>query len=181
MAIATIADTLRLFNCQIASKPDPLLASNSDPFGGRLSALAVMDRSMLRSSLRGRRRSIPAEASWWLDGLDFGEVEFADGLQGLGGGAFVQVGRQCFQPGDALGLHCCQFGDGITPALDAAAAVGWVSVARDGLVSGLGSSVASLAFGIGHRPVADRFARHGPLRTVTSRYAGDTDLLSCGS
>jgi hypothetical protein len=72
-----------------------------------------------------------------------------------------------------LGLHRCQLGDSITPALDAAASVGWVSDVRDGLVSGLGGSVASLAFGIGHRPVTDRLARHAPLRTVTSRYPDD--------
>ena len=70
-----------------------------------------MDMRVRRLSLRKRRRSVPSEASWWLDRLDFGEVEFADGLQGLGGGAFVQVGRQCVQPGDALGLHRCQLGD----------------------------------------------------------------------
>ena len=82
-------------------------------------------------------------------------------------------GSASSQAMDALGLHRCQFGDGITPALDAAASVGWVSDARDGLVSGLGSSVTGLAFGIGHRPVADRFARRAPLRAVTPRYPID--------
>jgi hypothetical protein len=72
-----------------------------------------------------------------------------------------------------LSLHRCQFGDGITPALDAAASVGWGADAGGGLTGGLSSSVTGLTFGIGHRPVADRLARHAPLRSVTSRYPVD--------
>jgi hypothetical protein len=68
-----------------------------------------------------RDQSVPAEASWWLDSLEFGEVEFTDRLQRVGGGAFVQAGRQSLEPSDALILHRRQFGDGIPPALDAAA------------------------------------------------------------
>jgi hypothetical protein len=88
-----------------------------------------------------RDQSVPAEPSWWLDSLEVGEVEFTDRLQGIGGCAFVQAGRHCLEPSDALTLHRCQFGDGITPALDAAASVGWGADAGGGLTRGLSSSV----------------------------------------
>ena len=78
----------------------------------------------MRLSRREDRQSVPAEPSWWLEGLEVREVEVADFLQRLGGGAIAQVGRQCFQPSDALSLHRGQFGDGVAPALDAAASVG---------------------------------------------------------
>lgn len=59
-----------------------------------------------------------------MDCLEFGEVEIADGLQGIGDGAVVQFGRQGVQPGGILGLQCGQIGDGVAPALGAAATVG---------------------------------------------------------
>jgi hypothetical protein len=121
-------------------------------------------------------RPVPAEASWWFDCQEFGEVEVADRQQRFGGGAFMQVGWQCLQPGDALGLHRRQFGDGITPALDAAASVGWGADVDGGPARGLGGSMASLAFGIGHRPVADRPTRHAPLKRKPETLPRDQGL-----
>jgi hypothetical protein len=80
-----------------------------------------------------------------------------------------------------LSLRRRQFSNGITPALDTAALVGWAADLGDGLASGLGSSAAGLAFGIGHRLVADWLARHVLFRIVTSRNTDQTDFLSCGS
>ena len=62
-------------------------------------------RVLLRSSLRGRRRSVAAEAARRVDRLEFGEVEIADRLQRVGRRAVLQVGRQCLQPGGVLGLQ----------------------------------------------------------------------------
>ena len=63
------------------------------------------------------RGSISAEAAGWNDGLEFREVEVADRVQGLGGGAVLEVLWQSFQPGRILTLQRRQLGDSVAPAL----------------------------------------------------------------
>ncbi len=100
-----------LFGCQIVSNHDPLFASKSDPFEELGSAFP--DRALEGSTTGGarapprfdRHRSVPAEPSWRVDCLEVGEIEFTDRLQRLGGGAFMQAGRQCFQPGGIPECH----------------------------------------------------------------------------
>jgi len=66
-----------------------------------------------------------------------------------------------------LALQDDKFGDGIAPALSAAAPVGrWpVMVHRPGC--GTSGAVPGLSFGIGQRSVAERLAGMGSLRSVT--------------
>ena len=121
-------------------------------------------RSGLATHIGG---SVSTEAARWLDGLEFGEVEFADGLECLGGCAVVQAWRHRLLLGGILRLERHQHGDGVTPTLGAAAQVAGAAEADDRFVCVAGRPVAGLAFGVGHRPVADRLAWHGQLRIVT--------------
>src|SRR5574337_1449816 len=125
--------------------------------------------------------SISAEAARWNDRLELGEVEIADRLQRLGGGAVLEVLWHGFQPGGVLTLQHGQFGDGVAPTPGAAAVIEgppYPDCRRAGLPSG---ATARLALGVGHRPLAGRFAWHGPLRSVTSRNPGHIAALRRGS
>ena len=48
--------------------------------------------------------SVPAKSSRRFGGLQLGQVELADCPQSIGGGAVLQVVRQCFQPDGVLRL-----------------------------------------------------------------------------
>ena len=70
------------------------------------------------------------------------------------------------------GFAARKFGGGIVAAAGAAAVVGWATGAQHRFACGPCRRIASLAFSVGHRPVADRLSWHGPLRSVTSRNPG---------
>src|SRR5208337_342167 len=76
-----------------ASPPHWLL---SCPIATALFLTQVNRHAKSRAELRG---SISAEAAGRNDGLKFREVEVADRVQRLGGGAVLQVLRQSVQPG----------------------------------------------------------------------------------
>ena len=118
---------------------------------------------------RHRLALIAPEAARWQDGDQFVEVEIDDRLQCLAGSALLKVFGQSLEPLRVLALQDDEFGDGIAPALGAAASVGrWpVMVHRPGC--GTSGAVPGLSFGIGQRSVAERLAGHGltPKRYVT--------------
>jgi len=113
--------------------------------------------------------SVPTKSSRWVDCLKIGQVELAKGPQGVGSGAVLQVVRQGFEPAGILRLQFRQFGNSVVPAPGAAAMIGWAARAYDRGSGRARGAMTGLAFGIRHRPVADRFARHGstPKRDVT--------------
>ena len=87
---------------------------------------------------------IAPEASRWHNGDQFVEVEIDDRLQCVDGSALLKVFGQSLEPLRVLTLQDDEFGDGIAPALGAAASVGrWLVMAarcracRSALVSGL--------------------------------------------
>jgi hypothetical protein len=104
--------------------------------------------------------SIASEAVRRLDSDEFVEVEIENGLQCLTGGSVAQRLGQCFEPLRVLVLQGDEFGDGIVPALMAAAAVGGSAVADD-RGAGVARAIAGLPLGPGKRPVASRFASSG--------------------
>jgi hypothetical protein len=53
---------------------------------------------------QGPDGSVPAKPSRRFGGLKLGQVELADCPQSIGGGAVLQVVRQCFQPDGVLRL-----------------------------------------------------------------------------
>src|SRR5208337_3501095 len=122
-----------------------------------------------RTTLRG---SISAEAARRNDCLEFSEVEVADRLQRLGGGTVLEVLWQGFQPGGIVTLQRGQLGDSVAPTLGATAVIKWSPCPDCRCPRGPSSTTACLALGIGHGSLADRLARHGPLRSVTSRNHG---------
>jgi hypothetical protein len=68
--------------------------------------------------------SISAEAAWRLNGLDFAEVEVADGLQDISRCTVLQAGRQKLL-GDILTLQGGQLSDRISSTLGAGAMIDW--------------------------------------------------------
>jgi hypothetical protein len=78
------------------------------------------------------------------------EIEVDDGLKRLGSGAVAQAVGQAVGPGGVLGLRGEQLGDGIAPALGAAAPICGPAVAKHGrrLLGELAGTMASLALGI---------------------------------
>src|ERR1035437_5843318 len=117
--------------------------------------------------------SVAAEASWGLDRLQLGEVEVADFPQCICRCSVLEIVGQSLKPRGIVGLQRQQLGDGITPASCVAAVIGRAPGAGGGQAGGAGGTIARLALGIGQRLVADRLTRHVPLRSVTSRNAGD--------
>ena len=116
------------------------------------------------------RVSVPAEAAWWFDCVEFGQVEVADRLQRIGDGAVLQADRQSLQPGRMLSLQRGQFGDSVPPTLGATAVVDQSTGPDHRRTSSSTSGTAAcLTFGIGQGPFTDRLARHGstPKRDVT--------------
>jgi len=71
---------------------------------------------------RGGGWLIPAEAPGRFDRLAF--VEVVDGLQRLGGGAFLKAFGQDLEPRPILGLKGEEDGDSLVPALGTASTVG---------------------------------------------------------
>src|SRR5246127_5393429 len=112
---------------------------------------------------------IAPEAARWHDGDQFVEVEIGDRLQSLTGSALLKVFGQSLEPLRVLALQDDEFGDGIAPALRAAASAG----RRAGMVHrpgcGTSGAVPGLSLGIAQRSVAERLAGHGltPKRYVT--------------
>jgi len=106
-------------------------------------------------------RLIAPEAARWHDGDQFVEIEIDDRLQCLAGSALLKVFGQRLEPLRVLALKDDEFGDGIAPALSAAASVGrWpVMVHRPGC--GTSGAMAGLSLGIGQRSVAEGLAGHG--------------------
>src|ERR1700740_2053306 len=78
----------------------------------------------IRSSSSGVGALIAPEAARWQDGDQFVEVEIDDRLQCLAGSALLEVFGQSLEPLRVLALQDVEFGDGIAPALSAAASVG---------------------------------------------------------
>ena len=75
---------------------------------------------------------IAPKAAWRHDGDHFVEVEIDDRLQCLAGSTLLKVFGQSFEPLRVLALQDDEFGDGIAPALSAAASVGrWLVMVRD--------------------------------------------------
>ena len=107
---------------------------------------------------------IAPEAARWHDGDQFVEVETHDRLQSLAGSALLKVFGQSLEPLRVLALQDDEFGDGIAPALSAAASVGrWpVIVHRPGC--GTSDAVPGLSLG-GLSPRGLRGM--GSLRSVT--------------
>src|SRR5208283_1447244 len=87
--------------------------SGGGPGGGGWSGIAV--------SAGG---SSAAEAPRRLDRLELAEIELADCLKGLGGGAFLEVVGQGVEPRLILGLQREQVADGVAPAPGSAALIG---------------------------------------------------------
>jgi hypothetical protein len=110
---------------------------------------------------------IAAEASGRLDCCEFVEVEVVDGLQRLGGGAFLKVVGQGLEPRPIFGLEGEQDADSLVPALGTASAVGRSPVVDHRPCCGAGGAMSGLSLGSGHRFVAEGRAGHGLLRSVT--------------
>ena len=112
---------------------------------------------------------IAAEASGRFDRLEFVEIEFVDGLQGLSGGAVLKVVGQSLEPGAIFGLEGDEDSNGITPALGARAMISRSPVADHRPGGGASGAVPGLSLGIGHWFVAKRRPGHGltPKRYVT--------------
>src|ERR1700756_4832749 len=111
---------------------------------------------------------IAPEAARWHDGDQFVEVEIDDRLQSLTGSALLKVFGQSLEPLRVLALQDDEFGNGIAPALGAAAAVGGSPVMDHRLGWGTGGAMPGLSLGIGHWSVAKRLVRHEVLlRSVT--------------
>jgi hypothetical protein len=81
----------------------------------------------------------------------------------------------------ALTLQRDQLGDSVAPTLGATAVIKGSPHPDCRCPRGPSSTIARLAFGIGHRSLADRLAWHGPLRSVTSRNPGHETTLRRGS
>ena len=87
------------------------------PFRGRVRTVALAPAELVGVAQPGRARvgeerlfgtlrgSISAEAARRNDCLEFSEVEVADRVQRLGGGAVLEVVWQGFQPGGVLTLQ----------------------------------------------------------------------------
>jgi hypothetical protein len=104
--------------------------------------------------------------------LQFVEVEFVDGLQRFGSGAFLKVVGQGLEPSPVFGLEGRQDSDRILPASSPASAIGRSPVMDYRHGSGAGSAMAGLALGIGQGLVAEGLAGHGFfLQDVTLRNA----------
>jgi hypothetical protein len=76
--------------------------------------------------------SIATVAAWRLNANQNIEIEIDNGLQGFGGSGVAETVRQGVVPGGVFGLQGEQPGDGVVPALQAGAPVGWPAVADDG-------------------------------------------------
>jgi hypothetical protein len=63
-----------------------------------------------------RLQSVAPVSARRLDGDHFVEVEFVDGLQGFGSGAFLKIFGQGFEPGPVFGLQGDEGVDGVAPA-----------------------------------------------------------------
>ena len=105
--------------------------------------------------------SIAAEAAWWHDGDQFVEVEIDDRLQCFAGSALLKVFGQRLEPSRVLALQGDEFGDGIAPALGAAASVGRSPVMDYRPGCGARGAMPGLSLGIGQRSVAEGLAGHG--------------------
>jgi hypothetical protein len=101
------------------------------------------------------------------DSLEFVEVEVVDGLQRLGGGAFLKAFGQGLEPRPVLGLEGKQDSDGIMPSPSSASVVNGSPAVDHWQGCGTGGAVPGLSLGIGHRAVAEGPAGHGstPKRT----------------
>ena len=89
--------------------------------------------------------SISPEATGWLDGEQFVEIEINDRLQCLTGGALAQRFGHCLEPSDIFHLQGEQFGDRCVPTLGPATRPRGVSWARCGGTPSLAQAIACLA------------------------------------
>src|SRR5215212_7024049 len=96
------------------------------------------------------RCSIPAKAARRFDCLQLAEVEIADCLQRLRGGALLQVGWQGLQPGSVFGLQGGERDNRVAPAMAAAAVISRAAGADQRGAGDPRGAVAGLAFGGGH-------------------------------
>src|SRR5271166_4026108 len=116
--------------------------------------LALRDPTpLLRESVGGTgsgRSSVVAEPAWWVNCLEFTELDIADRLQRIGQRTILQVGRQRVQPFGILSLQRSQLADGVRPTPGAAAMVGRATHADHRRVGRARGTVTGLALGIGH-------------------------------
>src|SRR6185312_4648046 len=98
------------------------------------------------------RMSVTAKAARRDDRLEFCQIEFGDGPQGLGRGGVAQPFGQGVVPGDEFSLQGKQFSDGVVPALWPGAPIGRPPIADpdDGAraIIFVARTVAGLSFGI---------------------------------
>jgi hypothetical protein len=109
----------------------------------------------------GARELIAAEASGRFDRLEFVEIEFVDGLQGLSGGAVLKVVGQSLEPGAIFGLEGDEDSNGIAPALSAAAMVSRSPVADHRPGCGADSAMPGLSLSISRVRKKSRFEKNG--------------------
>src|SRR5450432_2457396 len=96
------------------------------------------------------RCSITAEATWRLDRLKLGEIEFDNRPQCLGERTVLLIVRQGVQPAGILGLQLDGRGDGVVPSLDPGAPVGGAACANHRCASRVRGAITCLTFGAGH-------------------------------
>ena len=126
------------------------------------------------------RISVTAEAARRDDRLEFREVEFGDGPQGLGCGGVAEPVGQGVVPGGEFGLQGEQFGDGVVPALWPGAPVGRPPIADpdDGgrVIIFVARAVAGLAFGVAEGGLTFGLAAswHGLFSVTVTQFKGRT-------
>ncbi len=127
-------------------------------------------------------RSVSAVSAWRLDAEQLTEINLGDGLQDRGCGGVAQTVRQGVIPGRIFGLQVDQHGNGIVPALQAGAPIGWPPVTnnRRCLVGLVARAMAGLAFGIAEWVFAFGFATsgHGVFLRYVTQYRGWTGRVA---
>jgi hypothetical protein len=105
-------------------------------------------------------RSISAVSAWRLDAKEITEINLGDGLQDCGCGGVAQTVWQGVIPGRIFGLQGDQRCNGVVPALQAGAPIGWPPITnnRRWLVGLTARAIAGLAFGSVPLQVCDLWA-----------------------
>jgi len=121
-------------------------------------------------------RSVSAVSAWRLDAEQFTEINLGDGLQDRGCWGFAQTVRQGVMPGRIFGLQGEQHCNGVVPALQPGAPIGWPPITnnRRCLVGLVARAMAGLAFGIAEWVFPFGFATsgHGVFLRYVTQYKG---------